>query len=52
MSGGPIINDLGEVVGIITFVLSDPRVAESQPVALPVYLLRKYLMKYASAEIK
>lgn len=59
MSGGPLINDLGEVVGIITLVRyqigqSEKGIApvEDQPVALPIHLLKKYLMKYGSTKIK
>jgi S1-C subfamily serine protease len=59
MSGGPLINDLGEVVGIITLVRyqmgqSEKGIVavEDQPVALPIHLLRKYLMKYVSTKIK
>lgn len=54
MSGGPLINDLGEVVGIVTFIRYGIKgnekgvfAVENQPVALPVHLLRKYLMKYS-----
>jgi molecular chaperone DnaK len=50
MSGGPLINDLGEVVGIVTFILYDMRQSdkgvvpmEYQPVALPIHLVRKYI---------
>ena len=53
MSGGPLINDLGEVVGIVTLILigreSDEKEQvfnEHQPVALPIYLVRKYLDGY------
>lgn len=52
MSGGALINDLGEVVGIITFTRYGKKpiegglyLLEDQPVALPVYLLQKYLPK-------
>lgn len=51
MSGGPLINDLGEVVGIITLTRYAVRPSEAgiflmedQPVALPIHLVRKYLM--------
>jgi molecular chaperone DnaK len=51
MSGGPLINDLGEVVGIVTFsVVYSVRqnekgvpFVEDQPVALPIHLVRKYI---------
>ena len=52
MSGGPLINDLGEVVGLITMI--QYAIAESergafateyQPIALPIHLVRKYLVK-------
>jgi molecular chaperone DnaK len=57
MSGSPLINDLGEVVGIVTLVRyqigqrigqseRDIFVVEDQPVALPIHLVGKYLMKY------
>lgn len=53
MSGGPLINDLGEVIGIITLIRyeveqSDTGIftAENQPVALPIHLVRSYLIKY------
>jgi len=52
MSGGPLINDLGEVVGIVTLIRygieqSEKGIValENQPVALPIHLVRKYLMK-------
>ena len=51
MSGGPLINDLGEVIGIATFVEYEFRQTENetytlgnQPVALPVDIVKKYLM--------
>ena len=57
MSGGPLINDLGEVVGIITFVKYGIRrgekgmiALEEQPVALPIHLAKKYLRKYLSEQ--
>lgn len=50
MSGGPLINELGEVVGIMTLVRYGRRptksgavVVEDQPVALPVHLLDRWL---------
>ncbi|TFH46108.1 MAG: trypsin-like serine protease, partial [ANME-2 cluster archaeon] len=53
MSGGPLINDLGEVVGIVTLIRygigkseKGMFAVEDQPVALPVHLVRKFLMKY------
>ncbi len=59
MSGGPLINDLGEVVGIVTLIRygigkseKGMFAVEDQPVALPVHLVRKYLMKYGSTKIK
>ena len=59
MSGGPLINDLGEVVGIVTFIRygigkseKGTFAVEDQPVALPIHLVRKYLMKYGSTKIK
>jgi S1-C subfamily serine protease len=49
MSGGPLINELGEVVGIITFIqyrvkpgVEGTLYVEDQPVALPIDLVRKY----------
>ena len=51
MSGGPLINDLGEVVGINTLIMynikdtqSGTIATENQPVALPIHLAREYLM--------
>lgn len=59
MSGCPLINDLGEVVGIVTLIrygIQHSKIGmfavEDQPVALPVYLVRKYLMKYLSTKIE
>jgi len=59
MSGGPLINDLGEVVGIVSLIRYGIRksekgmfAVEDQPVALPVHLVRKYLMKYVSTKIE
>ncbi|MFW9917359.1 MAG: Hsp70 family protein [Candidatus Thorarchaeota archaeon] len=50
MSGGPLINELGEVVGIVTLVQYGMRPSgkgmlyvENQPVALPIDLVRKYV---------
>lgn len=51
MSGGPLINALGEVVGIITLIhyrILGPRVdttliAEDQPIALPIDLAKRYV---------
>ena len=50
MSGGPLINDLGEVIGIITLAMywrmeGEQRhlPMEDQPVALPIHLLKKHL---------
>lgn len=50
MSGGPLINDLGEVVGIVTLTRYGMRpskkgmlLVEDQPVALPIDLVRKYV---------
>jgi molecular chaperone DnaK (HSP70)/S1-C subfamily serine protease len=52
MSGGPLINDLGEAVGIITLIRYSLGQSEKglfpiedQPVALPIHLVRKYMMK-------
>jgi molecular chaperone DnaK len=51
MSGGPLINDLGQVVGIVTLTRYGMRpsekgmfLVEDQPVALPIHLVRKYVM--------
>jgi serine protease Do len=59
MSGGPLINDLGEVVGIVTLIRYGMGKGEKgmfavdgQPVALPVHLIRKFLMKYVSTKIE
>jgi molecular chaperone DnaK len=59
MSGGPLINDLGEVVGIVTFIRyglgkseKGMFAVEDQPVALPIHLVRKYLMRYVSTKIE
>jgi molecular chaperone DnaK len=52
MSGGPLINELGEVVGIVTLIQYDTRPGEGgplivgeQPVALPIHLVKKYTMR-------
>ena len=52
MSGGPLINDLGEVVGIVTLTRYDMAQSDKgvvavgdQPVALPIHLVRNYLIK-------
>ncbi|HUV79480.1 MAG TPA: Hsp70 family protein [Candidatus Bathyarchaeia archaeon] len=63
MSGSPLINDLGEVVGIITLVRYQIGgqighgkkgifAVDDQPVALPIHLVKKYLMKYVSTKIE
>ena len=50
MSGGPLINDLGEVIGIVTLLITGesqsrvPFILDTQPVALPIQVIRKYLM--------
>ena len=53
MSGCPLVNDLGEVVGIITLIryqIGHSKhgifAVEDQPVALPIHLVRKFLLKY------
>jgi molecular chaperone DnaK len=50
MSGGPLINELGEVIGVVTSVRyrqaqSEDRtlLVEDQPIALPIHLVRKYV---------
>ena len=47
MSGGPLINGLGEAVGIVTLILRPNEeggaYVENQPVALPIDLVRKYV---------
>jgi len=50
MSGGPLIDELGEVVGIVTLIQYSMRPSEkgmlyveNQPVALPIDLVRKYV---------
>ncbi|HUX98941.1 MAG TPA: Hsp70 family protein [Candidatus Deferrimicrobium sp.] len=55
MSGSPLINNLGEVIGIITLIryhLGQNKkgifAMEHQPIALPIHLIKKYLMKYRS----
>jgi molecular chaperone DnaK len=55
MSGGPLINDLGEVVGIVTLLTYMMRrdqagtfLVQEQPVALPIHLARKYILNSAS----
>ncbi len=52
MSGGPLFNDLGEVVGIVTCIQYDkpqdakwPVIVGEQPVALPIHLVKKYTMQ-------
>lgn len=59
MSGGPLINDQGEVVGIVTFIRyglgkseKGMFAVEDQPIALPIHLVRKYLMRYVSTKIE
>lgn len=53
MSGGPLINDLGEVIGIITLIRYEVEQNDKgaiaigdQPVALPIHLVRNYLIKH------
>jgi len=53
MSGGPLINDLGEVVGIITLIKYEIEQSANgaiavgnQPVALPIHLVSDYLTKH------
>lgn len=41
-SGGPLINSLGEVVGITTLYYTE-LVVGGQPVALPIHLINKYI---------
>jgi S1-C subfamily serine protease len=41
-SGGPLINSLGEVIGITTLYYSEI-VVGGQPVALPIHLINKYI---------
>ena len=50
MSGGPLIDELGQVVGIVTLIQYSTRSSEegmlyveNQPVALPIDLVRKYI---------
>lgn len=50
MSGGPLINDIGEVVGIVTFTQYHIRnnetgvtAMENQPVALPIHLITEMI---------
>ncbi|MCE5197338.1 MAG: Hsp70 family protein [Negativicutes bacterium] len=57
MSGGPLINDLGEVIGIITLIQYNLQqldqglfTAEQQPIALPIHLIRNDFSKYKVAE--
>ena len=53
MSGSPLINEMGEVVGIVTLVRYQPIGqsgkgiigVEDQPAALPIHLIKKYLIK-------
>lgn len=42
MSGGPLVNDLGEAIGIVTMVF-DQGFFEVQPVALPIQLVVRHL---------
>ena len=42
MSGGPLVNDLGEAIGIVTMLIGDGFV-ETQPVALPIQLVMQHL---------
>jgi len=46
MSGGPLINDLGEVVGVLTMIEylpegKDEKYFQAQPIALPIHLVKK-----------
>jgi molecular chaperone DnaK len=46
MSGGPLINDLGEVVGVLTLIEylpegEDERYFQAQPVAQPIHLVKR-----------
>lgn len=59
MSGGPLINDLGEVIGIITLIKFDVKQSDKgtiaqgdQPVALPIHLVRNYLIGHQTADKK
>lgn len=52
MSGGPIINDIGEVIGVTTLVQYRVKnnwegyaAVENQPVALPIYLVRELMQE-------
>ncbi len=42
MSGGPLFNGFGEVIGIVTMHYGKM----TQPIALPIHLVKKYRMKY------
>lgn len=53
MSGGPLINDLGEAVGIITLIRYELQrsdmgtfAAENQPIALPIHIIKDYLSTF------
>jgi molecular chaperone DnaK len=50
MSGGPLLNELGEVVGVLTWILPRYKIKDnekvylgSQPIALPVHLINNLL---------
>lgn len=47
MSGGPLFNSLGEVVGVVTCTYVNNI---SQPVALPIHIVKKYIMKYSDKQ--
>lgn len=42
MSGGPLVNDLGEAIGIVTMGIIDG-LLQPQPVALPIQLVVRHL---------
>jgi len=46
MSGGPLINELGEVIGVLTLIrynfdAENEKIFEEQPIALPIHLVKR-----------
>jgi S1-C subfamily serine protease len=46
MSGGPLINNIGEIVGIVTLIqykIQNNIALENQPIALPIHLITQLM---------